>query len=95
MRKWPVLIEPRAKRELEQFARWNAARSKVVADRFWFETAQVLDLLSQFPFSAPASPAGRRRIHLRVFPIGFDYRVKDEAVEIIAVTHDKQRPQTN
>lgn len=94
MRKWPVLIEPRAKRELEKISRWYAARSNVVADRFWLEVSNALDQLSQFPFSAPASSVGRRRIHLRDFPIGFDYRVRDEAVEIISVTHDKQRPQT-
>lgn len=93
MRKLPVRIEPRAKRELEGIVRWYAVRSEKASRLFEDQVSRSLDQITRFPLSAPASELGRRRIRVRGFPIKLDYRFGKEQIEIISVTHDRQKPE--
>jgi plasmid stabilization system protein ParE len=82
-----------ARRELNEAALWLELEEPGLGIRFLEEVAQAQKLILDHPDAW--HPLGRhlRRCHLGRFRYGLIYRLKADVVEIIAVAHDRQKPE--
>lgn len=82
-----------ARRELNEAALWLELQESGLGGRFLLEVAQAQRLILDFPHAWHPMGAALRRCHLKRFRYGLIYRIKGDVVEIIAVAHDRQRPE--
>ena len=81
-----------ARRELNEAAIWLELQEAGLGERFLLEVAQARRLILDFPRAWHPMGANLRRCHLRRFRYGLIYRIKGDIVEIVAVAHDRQKP---
>lgn len=63
-----------------------------IASRFAQEVDVALDQIANWPFSGRAYDATRRCLLLRTFPFLVLYRVTSDAIEILAIAHERRAP---
>ncbi len=71
---------------------WYQARSSRAAARFLAEIERAVILIRESPEVWPPFEAGTRRYLLRSFPYSIIYRPVNDALQIVAVAHQKRRP---
>lgn len=84
-----------AQAEFEQARAWYMERNSVAAEQFVTEVLRVVQMVAEAPERWPVVRRGTRRVVLRRFPFKVVYRydeTKDEVL-VIAVAHDKRRPE--
>jgi toxin ParE1/3/4 len=86
-----VLFRLEAYADIDQafyyYAEWSEGR---VAARFMRTLDDALERISTFPKSCPVDQSGVRRLLLRRFPYWVYYRIRPDAVEVLAVQHVKR-----
>lgn len=82
-----------ARRELNEAALWLELQEAGLGERFLLEVAQARRLILDFPNAWHPMGASLRRCRLRRFRYGLIYRIKGDIVEIVAVAHDRQKPE--
>lgn len=82
-----------ARRELFEAAIWLESQELGLGERFLKEVAQARRLILRHPHAWHPLGSHLRRCHLKRFRYGLIYRVKDDRIEVIAVAHDRQRPE--
>jgi toxin ParE1/3/4 len=82
-----------ARRELNDAAIWLELQETGLGERFLLEVAQARRLILEHPNAWHPMGTTLRRCHLKRFRYGLIYRIKGDAVEIIAVAHDRQQPE--
>ena len=87
-----VDFHPAALREVEDAQAWYEERSLFAASAFLRELSIAIQRIRQTPHRYPAAEAGTHRILLDRFPFTNYYRVKSDALNIVAVAHQKRRP---
>lgn len=81
-----------ARRELNEAALWLELQEAGLGERFLEEVAQVRRLILEHPDAwHPLGPL-LRRCHLKRFRYGLIYRLRGDVIEVIAVAHDRQKP---
>jgi len=85
-------FHPEAQAELEDAALFYESRMDGLGNTFANEVARVISLLRRFPDAG--APAGRasRRVLLDRFPYAVVYRHAPDAIEVIALAHQRRRP---
>lgn len=82
-----------ARRELNEAAIWLELQERGLGVRFLEEVAQTRQLILEYPEAWHPLGPQLRRCHLRRFRYGLIYRVQRDVIEIIAVAHDRQKPE--
>ena len=82
-----------ARRELNEAAIWLELQEPGLGERFLKEVAQTRRLILEYPDAWHPLGARLRRCHLKRFRYGLIYRVKGDLIEVVAVAHDRQRPE--
>jgi toxin ParE1/3/4 len=87
-----IIVHSEAEEEIFQALAWYAERSGIAARAFVHELTSMVRLAVGSPESWPRSLEDTRRIVFPRFPFDLVFRVKDEAIEIVAVAHHRRRP---
>src|SRR5262245_56485244 len=88
----PLRFHPEAERELLEAQAWYRQRSEVAAQAFTLEIDRALNAIAAAPERWPLRPRGERRFILSTFPYAVLYRVRQDAIFITAVAHQRRRP---
>ena len=81
-----------ARRELNEAALWLELQEAGLGERFLEEIAQARQLILEYPEAwHPLGPL-LRRCHLKRFRYGLIYHLRADVIEVIAVAHDRQKP---
>ena len=81
-----------ARHELNDAALWLELQEAGLGERFLLEVAQARRMILEHPNAWHPLGAGLRRCHLKRVRYGLIYRIKGDVIEIIAVAHDRQKP---
>ncbi len=82
-----------AQRELNDAALWLELQESGLGERFLLEIAQTRRLILEFPYAWHPMSKTLRRCHLKRFRYGLIYRVNGDVIEVVAVAHDRQKPE--
>ena len=82
-----------ARGELRNAAHYYRERSRRVASSFMASVQDAIDQIAEFPESAPVIRGEVRGKVISRFPYTLMYRVEDGVVLVLAVAHQKQRPE--
>jgi|LauGreDrversion4_2_1035121.scaffolds.fasta_scaffold1236145_1 toxin ParE2 len=82
-----------AQRELNEAALWLELQEAGLGERFLLEIAQARQLILEFPDAWHPMSKSLRRCHLKRFHYGLIYRIKGDVIEVVAVAHDRQKPE--
>ncbi len=85
-------FHPDAELELLQAALRYDLEVPGLGERFGLEVKRVTDLLLEYPNIGKELGSGRRRFSLRRFPFTVIYASSPEILHILAVAHDRRRP---
>ena len=85
-------IDPAARKELKEAAEFYERERPELADRLVNEVQRVIQLLSENPELGFSVGSNRRVIVLNRFPFRLVYAVEESVLRIIAVAHQKRRP---
>ena len=90
----PTTVEfhPDAQDELEAAQEWYAARAEGLGDAFAAELTRAVDLIAERPRAWPLFQGEIRKFVLRRFPFSVFYRVRESAIQVLAVAHAKRKP---
>ena len=84
---------PDATREIEEAFNWYLDRSQRAAEDFLGEINRSLELITEQPEIWPRFEAEARRYVLGKFPYSVIYRQTKDGIQVIAVAHQKRKPQ--
>jgi plasmid stabilization system protein ParE len=87
-----VELHPEAVAEARAARLWYAERSVAAAEGFMTELDHAVASVAETPERWGTGPHGTRRYHLRRYPYRLVYRLVTDAVQVIAVAHDRRRP---
>ena len=82
-----------ARGELRNAAHYYRERSRRVASSFMISAQEAIDQIAEFPESAPVIRGQVRGKVVSRFPYTLMYRVEDNVILVLAVAHQKQRPE--
>ncbi len=82
-----------ARGELRNAAHYYRERSRRVAASFMASVQDAIDQIVEFPESAPVIRSEVRGKIISRFPYTLMYRVEDDIILVLAVAHQKQRPE--
>lgn len=71
---------------------WYAERSGPAAERFIRALDHGIERVREHPQQWPRYHAGTHRYLLKRFPFALVYLIRPEVIEIVAVAHQKRRP---
>ena len=87
-----VEIHPSAAREARDARRWYAERDPEIAEVYVEELRWVLDAVATRPASFAPYFGGTRRASFRGFPYAVIFRDLGDAARVLAVMHERRRP---
>jgi plasmid stabilization system protein ParE len=87
-----VEFHPEAAEEAQAATEWYLLRSVRAAEGFIRELERAVESVAEAPQRWPLYVEGTRRFLLRRFPYSVIYRVKGDALQIVAVAHARRRP---
>jgi len=93
---YTVRLAPAALEELDAAARWYEERRDGLGARFVDAVEATARVTTRWPEAGSpitASSGDFRRAPVRGFPYHLAYRVVDEVIEVLAVAHDRRKPQ--
>jgi toxin ParE2 len=85
-------FHPHAEKELEEIENHYESIRESLGDRFRDEIEATTSRMLQFPNGCQPLSRLVRRCRLNGFPYGIVYRVKPNEIRLLAVTHDRRRP---
>jgi len=88
----PLVIDPRAEREIADAYKWYGRRDRQAATRYRVEVNQAMDRIGQLPESFPPYMHGTRMCLLKKFPYLVVFREYPDHLFVVAVAHGRQRP---
>ena len=88
----PVEVHTAAITEAREARLRYESQSPVAAERFVAEVDRAIDRIGAAPLQWPPHTHGTRRISLRRFPFHLVYQVHDDGVLVLAVAHNRRRP---
>jgi len=85
-------FHPEAEQELQEAASRYDLEIPGLGERFGAEVKRVTDLLLEYPNIGKEVGSGRRRFSLHRFPFTLIYASSPEVLHVLAVAHDRRRP---
>ena len=89
-----LVVRPEAELDVEEAAFWYDDQQPSLGDRFTTELNQLLPRIAEHPFQFPEIDRDVRRGLLQRFPYAVYFAVSEDAVTVVAVLHQKRRPDT-
>jgi plasmid stabilization system protein ParE len=87
-----IWLHPAAEDEANEIYDWYFDRSPVAAASFRVQLDRTIALIAEAPTRPALYRYGARRMKMRRFPVLVVYRVLEDGVEVIAISHGKRRP---
>ena len=87
-----VILHPAAEEEIYQAFAWYEERSDIAAWAFVQELSSMVRLAVSSPETWPIIIGNTRRIVFPRFPFDLVFRVTDQAIQIVAVAHNRRQP---
>ncbi|HEY3354924.1 MAG TPA: type II toxin-antitoxin system RelE/ParE family toxin [Polyangia bacterium] len=87
-----VLIRPEALEEAEEARAWYEARMEGLGERFVEAVSDAIDQAVAAPEAGRSYSRGVRRVLVRRFPFAVFYRLRPEALVVIAIFHGARDP---
>src|SRR5262245_42616536 len=87
-----VIFHIEAEAEVVQALEWYAERSALAARAFVHELSHVVRLAVRSPETWPRAFGNTRRIVFPRFPFDLVFRLRGEALEIVALAHQRRQP---
>ena len=88
-----IILHTEAETEILEALAWYAERSALAARAFVQELMSMVVLADRSPESWTRSVGNTRRIVFPHFPFSLVFRMRGETIEIVAVAHQRRRPQ--
>jgi plasmid stabilization system protein ParE len=88
-----VVIEQRAKLELNNSAQWYEDKSPGLGARFIDAFLAVIDYLEIHAHIFPKIEGEYRQVVMKIFPFVVVFKIVEEEVRIIAVFHTSRNPE--
>ena len=92
MAKFSLWLHPEAELDLLNGFEWYAERNADAADAFAIAIERAGQLILRSPDTWPTHVYGRQKFRVGGFPYKLIFRVVEQEVQIIAVAHDRRRP---
>jgi len=91
---WVVSIEPEARAELREAARWYEAARPGLGVEFALEIDRALDRVAEAAHTFPlfSGTEDVRRVLLDHFPYGLVFVADEGRVTVIAIAHGRRKP---
>ena len=89
-----VRLTRAAEADLREARGWYLDEAPHVASYFRREVREALRRVGENPWQYPDVHRGVRRALVRRFPYAIFYRIPDRGVQVIAITHQAQNPDT-
>ena len=90
--KYRVIVRERAWNDIRRARQWYERRNPRAAAAFLLVIDNAVATVSEAPLRWAEHAPGMRRLVLQGFPYSLLYRVVDMHVQILAVTHQRRRP---
>ena len=87
-----IILHSEAEAEILGALAWYQERSLLAARAFVQELTHVVRLAAQSPGTWPIDVGDTRRVVFPRFPFNLIFRVRGEALEIVALPHQRRRP---
>ncbi len=87
-----LVLRPYVEQDLRETAVWYEAERAGLRERFLGAVEQALEQVRERPLLYPFVHLDIRRAPLRRFPYGIYYILIEDAVHVLAVTHDARHP---
>ena len=88
-----VTLHPAADAELVEAVRYYEEEEEGLGERFEAEVMRCVRLIQRAPEAAPVvRPMGLRRKVLQRFPYSLIYAVEPDRIRIVAIAHQRRRP---
>ena len=87
-----VLFRRAASAELERAATWYESARSGLGDEFLFEVDQAIERVAGSPMRYPTVFGAIRRTVTRRFPFAIYFRIRGDAVVVLAVFHGRRDP---
>jgi len=88
----PVIFRPAARQDLLDACAWYEKRRSGLGSRFEVAVERTLEAISTSPERFPTVHHDVRRALVRPFPFGVFYRIRGEAIHVLAVMHGRRDP---
>jgi plasmid stabilization system protein ParE len=88
----PVRVTAEAEADVLDAAQWYTDRSVRAGIEFVLQVRATLDRIAENPELYAALHFDLRRARVRRYPYGVFFRVRGQAVEVVAVMHDRRDP---
>jgi len=92
MKSKPFRFHPEAREDFRDAIIWYRGHSPRAAAEFRVTVAEAIRRISEAPARWPEYSYGTRRLVLARFPFSIVYLDHLDAVQIVAVAHDKRKP---
>ena len=87
-----IILHSEAEAEILGALAWYHERSPLAARAFVQELSHVIRLAAQSPRTWPIKVGNTRRVVFPRFPFDLVFRMKGEAIEIVALAHHRRGP---
>lgn len=90
-----VRLASAAQAELDEAAQWYEERRRGLGDEFLDSVGEAVEVLREWAAigtTVEVAGHGFRRIGINGFPYHLPYRMSDDEVQVLAVSHDRRRP---
>lgn len=87
-----IILHSEAETDIFEVLAWYQERSRLASRAFVQELTHVVRLAAQSPRTWPVIIGNTRRVVFPRFPFDLVFRMKGEAIEIVAVAHHRRRP---
>jgi plasmid stabilization system protein ParE len=87
-----IILHSEAEAEILGALAWYQQRSGLAARAFVQELTHVVRLAAQSPGTWPLHIGNTRRVVFPRFPFSLVFRMRGEAVEVVALAHQRRRP---
>jgi toxin ParE1/3/4 len=89
----PIEFHPEARGEFREATAFYRKQSRTVATEFAAEIRSAVRRISELPESGSPGTRGVRRKLVNRFPFTLIYRIKPDLIQIIAVMHQRRKPE--
>ena len=87
-----AIYHPKAPSEARQFFQYYQSVSPSLAEEFWNELLEVVEIAREFPERHHFDSTGLRRSNLKRFPVHILFKTFPTHIRITTIRHDRQNP---
>ena len=93
MASFSLSLHPEAELDLLDGVDWYAERNSDTAEAFQIAVERAGQMIRRAPHTWPSHTLGTQKHRVKRFPYKIIYRIVDSKIQVLAVMHDRRRPQ--